>query len=199
MSYSRLTPGKRIQFHQRIGERLEQGYCDRTGEIAAELALHFEHGRDFHRAVAYLQQAAEQATQRFAYPECIRYLTRALGLLQTFTDTLERKHLELRCQIGLGVALMTTKGYADPEAKQAYDRARELCQQIGQTPQLVPVLRGLAAFYYVRAELATARDLGEQLLQVAQEENDQALLLEAHQALGGRLSSMGEFTSACSI
>ena len=57
-------------------------------------------------------------------------------------------------------------------------------------------MRGLAAFYYVRAELTIARDLGEQLLRVVQEENDQALLLEAHQELGGTLSSMGEFTSA---
>ena len=140
--YSRLTPGRRMQLHQRIGERLEQGYRDHTGEIAAELALHFEHGRDFHRAVAYLQQAAEQATQRFAYPECIRHLSKALELLNSLPDTSERKQLELKCQISLGVALMTTKGYADPEAKQAYDRARELCQQIGQTPQLAPVLAG---------------------------------------------------------
>jgi predicted ATPase/DNA-binding winged helix-turn-helix (wHTH) protein len=196
VTYGRLTPGKRVLLHQRVGERLTQAYVNHTGEIAAELARHFEHGRDFYRAVQYLQQAADHATQRFAYPECIRHVTKALGLLQTFPDTVERKQLELKCQIGLGVALMTTKGYADPEAKQAYDRARELCQQIGQTPQLLPVLWGLAAFYYVRAELTTARELGEQLLRVAQEEGDQALFLEAHQELGGTLLSLGEFTSA---
>jgi predicted ATPase len=194
VTYGRLTPGKRVLLHQRIGERLAQAYINHTGELAAELARHFEHGRDFYRAVQYLQQAADHATQRFAYPECIRQVTKALGLLQSFPDTAERKELELKCQISLGVALMTTKGYADPEAKQAYDRARELCQKIGQTPQLLPVLWGLAAFYYVRAELATARELGEQLLRIAQEEGDQALLLEAHQELGGTLFSLGEFT-----
>jgi predicted ATPase len=196
VTYGRLTPGKRVLLHQRIGERLVQGYVNHTGEIAAELARHFEHGRDFYRAVQYLQQAADQATQCFAYPECIRHVTKALGLLQAFPDTAERKQLELKNQISLGVALMTTKGYADPEAKQAYDRARELCQQVGQTPQLASVLWGLVAFYYVRGELITARELSEQLLQIAQEENDQALLLEAHEELGGTLSSMGEFTSA---
>ena len=60
--------------------------------------------------------------------------------------------------------LMATKGYAAPEVEKAYTRARELCQQVGETPQLFPVLWGLWVFYLVRAELQTARELGEQLL-----------------------------------
>lgn len=194
--YSRVTPSRRIQLHLRIGERLEQGYGNQTQEVAAELALHFERGKDLHRTVQYLHEAAEYATQRLAYQESINYLTKALELLRTFADTPERAQLELKCHISLGVALTATKGYAAQEVKQAYDHARELCQQIGQTSQIISVLRGLIAFYYVRADLATARDLAQQALEVAQAENNQALLLEAHQALGGGLSSMGEFASA---
>ena len=194
--YNRVTPGRRAQLHLRIGERLEQGYGDQTRDIAAELALHFEYGRDFQRAVHFLQQAADLATQRFAYPESVNHLTKALKLIKTFADTPERTRLELKSQISLGVALTATKGYAAPEVKQAYDRARELCQQIGQTAQIAPVLRGLAAFYYVRAELSTARELGEQLLLLAQTQSDESLLLEAHFTLGGSLFSLSEFTSA---
>ena len=58
----------------------------------------------------------------------------------------------------------------------AYTRARELCQQVGETPQLFPVLCGLCAFYLNRAELQTARELGEQLLRLAQSVQDPALL-----------------------
>ena len=75
---------------------------------------------------------------------------------------------------------MATKGFAAPEVEQAYTRARELCQQVGETPQLFPVLCGLVAFYVVRAEFQTARELGEQLLSLAQRVQDPALLLEAH-------------------
>ena len=39
-------------------------------------------------------------------------------------------------------------------------------------------------FYLVRAEHKTARELGEQLLSLAQSVQDPALLLEAHMALG---------------
>ena len=64
--------------------------------------------------------------------------------------------------------LMATKGFAAPEVEQAYTRARELCQQVGETPQLFPVLFGLWAFYLGRGELQTARELAEQLLSLAQ-------------------------------
>ena len=91
---------------------------------------------------------------------------------------------------------MAVKGYAAPEVEQAYSRARELCQQLGETRQLFTVLRGLWIVYIVRAELRTARELGEQLLQLAQDAQDPALLLEAHYTLGETLYYLGEFPSA---
>ena len=91
---------------------------------------------------------------------------------------------------------MATKGFAAPEVEQAYARARELCQQVGETPQLFPVLGGLFRFYLVRAELQTARELGEQCLSLAQSVQDPALLLEAHMALGPTLLFLGELASA---
>ncbi|MBM4256664.1 MAG: hypothetical protein FJ147_12305 [Deltaproteobacteria bacterium] len=196
MFYNWVTPGRRTQCHLRIAERLAQGYGEQTSDVAAELALHFERGGDLRRAVHCLQQAAEQASQRLARQEGVNHLTKALDLLRTFTDPTERTELELKCQISLGVALTAITGYAAPEVKQAYDRARELCQQIDKTPQLAPVLRGLAAFYYTRAELATARELAEQLLVSVQARDDESLLMEAHFSLGGTLSSQGEFISA---
>ena len=41
-------------------------------------------------------------------------------------------------------------------------------QQVGETPQLFPTLRGLWRFYQSRGALPTARELGEQLLRLAQ-------------------------------
>ncbi len=73
-----------------------------------------------------------------------------------------------------------------------YSRARELCRQVGETPQLFPVLVGLRLFYALRGELQTARELGEQLLRLAQSVQDAALLLEAHYALGVPLYWLGE-------
>jgi predicted ATPase len=91
---------------------------------------------------------------------------------------------------------MATKGYAAPEVLEIYGRARELCQEVGETPQLFQVLRGLWYFYLIRLALGTARELGEQLLSLAQHLGEPALLLEAHYTLGNTLNYLGEFASA---
>jgi hypothetical protein len=43
--------------------------------------------------------------------------------------------------------------------ERVYTRARELCQQVGETPQLFLVLQGLSAFYALRGKLKTLREL----------------------------------------
>ena len=119
-----------------------------------------------------------------------------MELLNTLPDTPERTQQEITLQIALGPALIATKGIAAPAVEHAYARARELCQQVGETPQLFPVLVGLFRFYLLRAELQTAHELGQQCLSLAQRVQDPALLLEAHMALGPPLLFLGEMASA---
>src|SRR5206468_1096011 len=157
----------------------------------AELAMHFERGRDYRRAVPYLQQVAQTAIQRCAYREALSHLTKGLDLLKTLPDTPERTQHELRLYISLGAPLMAAKGWAAPELGAAYARARTLCQQVEETPQLFPVLYGLWVFHYTRAELRTAQELGEQLLALAESGHDAALLMEAHHVLGNTWHRLG--------
>jgi predicted ATPase len=178
--YHRLTARRRQRLHQQIGEREEQGYGERAREIAAELALHFERGRGYRKAVQYLQQAGENAVRRFAYQEAVSLLTKGLELLKTLPDTPERAQQELTLQIALASAVQITKGYAAPELEKIYARERELCQQIGETSQVL----GLEGYYMLRAELKTARELGEQLLTQAQGAQSPARQAFAHQVLG---------------
>jgi predicted ATPase len=117
-------------------------------------------------------------------------------LLTALPDTPERAQQELAMQTTLGSALVATKGQASLEVERAYTRARALCQQVGETPQLFQVLRGLWFLYLIRLDLRMARELGEQLLTLAQQVGDPAFRLEAHYALGNTLSYPGEFTAA---
>ena len=55
---------------------------------------------------------------------------------------------------------------------------------------------GLWYFYFIRAEVHTARELGVQLLHVAQRVQAPALLLAAHRALGQTWAFLGEFSTA---
>src|SRR6266568_1759069 len=92
----------------------------------------------------------------------------------------------------VGASLSVTKGSAAPEVGETYTRARQLCQSLDDPRQLFPVLRGLWLYYLVCAELQTAHELSEQLLALAQQVQDSALLLAAHRALGMTLFYLGE-------
>src|SRR5262245_5238452 len=98
--------------------------------------------------------------------------------------------------IALGASLMATKGYTAPEVRETYTSAQQLCQHLDDPHQLFPVLRGLHMYYHVRAELQTAHTLGEQLLALAQQAQDSAMLVAAHRALGVTLYQLGAVASA---
>ncbi len=194
--YERVPAGRCVSFHRRIGERLEVAYGGRTTEIAAELAVHFERGRDYPRAVQYRWQAGENATKRHAHQEAIGHFTQGLEALTALPDTSERAQQELLFNITLGNSLIATKGWAAPEVEKTYVRARELCEQIGETPQLFPALAGLYRFYVVRGQYQTGHELAEQLLHIAQSVQDPTLLMAAYGTLGYVLFLRGELVSA---
>jgi predicted ATPase len=194
-AYQSLLKSTRQRYHNQIAQVLEEHFPE-TKETQPELlAHHYTEAGLTAQAIPYWQQAGQRAVQRSANVEAIAHLTKGLELLKTLPDTSERAQQELTLQITLGQPLIATKGYAAPEVGVVYSRARELCRQVGETSQLFPVLRGLWAFYNVRAEYKTARELGEQCLTLAQRVQDPALLIEAHYALGNTLFLLGEFAS----
>ena len=194
--YERVPVGRRVRWHQQIGRRLEAGYEPQARARAAELAEHFVRGRDPVRAIKYLHYAGEQAVQRSAHQEALQHLTQGLALLVTLPETSARMQQELDLQLALGPALIATKGYAAPEVEQTYARARVLCEQVGETPQLFPTLLGLLWFYQNRGELPRARELGEQLHRLVQCAAAPTSRLEAYAELGGTLFYVGEYAAA---
>ena len=195
-AYQSLLKSRRQQLHQQLAQVLVEQF-PRTGEIQPELiAHHYTEAGLIEQALPYWQQAGERATQRSAHVEAIAHIGRGLELLQTLPDTPNRAQHELLFQTTLGVALIATRGYAAPEVGTAYTRARELCQQLGETPQLVPVLGGLWQFYLMRAEYQTACELGELLLTLAQNMRDPAVFVMAHDALGQSFFCLGELDRA---
>jgi class 3 adenylate cyclase/tetratricopeptide (TPR) repeat protein len=195
-AYASLLKRTRQQYHQQIAQMLEAEFPE-TVEAEPELvAHHYTEAGLNEQAVGYWHQAGKRATQRSANVEAINHLTKGLEVLMTLPDTLERARKELDLQTTIGPVLMAVKGFGSPDTKRAYARARELCQQVGETPQLFPVLHGLWRFYMVRAELQTTRELAEQLFTLAQRVQDPALLLEAHRVLGLTMYWLGEMAPA---
>jgi predicted ATPase len=196
VAYQSLLHSIRQQYHQRIAQALEARFPEVCATQPELLARHYTEAGVSVQAIPYWQQAGQRAVERSAHLEAISHFTTGIELLKILPETPEHTQRSLTLHIALGAALQVTKGHAAPEVERAYTRARALCQQIGETPELVPVLFGLWRFYAVRPQLQTAREIGATLLRLAQGAHDPALAVIAHTALGATWFYLGVLPAA---
>jgi predicted ATPase len=194
--YEQVGTARRMQLHQRIGARLEAGYGTRAGEIAAQLAIHFERAGAVQRAVHYWRQAGDTAARRQAYQDAITAVTKGRALLVTLPESPQRTEDELTLQLTLGELLMAVKGPSAPEVGEVYVRAQWLCDQLGETPQRLRMLHSLFRVYQAQAQVPAAAALAQQLLELAQRQRDAGLLLEAQSAVGTIALFRGDLATA---
>ena len=194
VAYGQLVADSRRNLHSRAAQAMEALFSDRLDDHCSELAHHYARSDDLPKAVDFLQRAATQAMGRSAYVAAIDHVTSALALLRGLTDEAARDARELQLQSMLGSALMATRGFAVPEAAQAYERARELCRDSTDSADLVRVLAGLGLLYINRGELRSAREIGEQLLALAERSDEPKLVVSGHEILGLTLLRTGDLT-----
>jgi DNA-binding winged helix-turn-helix (wHTH) protein/predicted ATPase len=190
--YQRVPEGRRAELHRQIGALEEAAYGEKTSEIAAELAMHFERGHDAGKAGIYLQQAAENARQRSAFGEAKVHFQAALSLLEKEPPSRARTQREAVLRIGLGAALMATRGFGATGADEQYSRARMLCSEAGDTERLFPAIWGMWLFYWGRGPLSAAHELAQELFELAQRAGDGDLLLQARHAAWATAFPRGE-------
>jgi serine/threonine protein kinase/tetratricopeptide (TPR) repeat protein len=148
------------------------------------IARHYTAAEQPELAIRFWQQAGERALTASALVESVELLHAGLAVIETMTQSRDRQQLEFRLRCTLGVPLMLTKGYGAPQVEQTYARARELCEAVGDEPQLFGALWGLWQYYHVRGDYLEAEELGKRLFQLAQTTGNTGILLGAHQALG---------------
>ena len=196
VAYGSLLQERRRGLHVRIVEAIERLYPDRVSEHVELLAHHASRGELWIKAVDYLHQAGKKAAVRSATQETIAYFEQALEFIKHLPEDKQTIEKAINIRVDLGPALIATSGFSAPEVEENYTRARALCERLGETLQLFPVLWGLARVHDSRGELKKGRVLAEQLLDLAQRAQETSLLLEAHHELWANMSMLGELISA---
>ncbi|MFQ5859545.1 MAG: AAA family ATPase, partial [Anaerolineae bacterium] len=196
VAYNSLLVERRRTLHGKVLEAIEGLYGERLAEQVDRLAHHAFRGEVWAKAAGYLHQAGTKTVARSAYREALVHFEQALAALGHLPESRETIEQAIAIRIDLGPALIAARGYSAPEVEETYTQARELCRRLGETPQLFPVLWGLSRLFNFRGELQIARELGEQLLSLAQHVQDAALLLEAHHTLWAISFDLGELASA---
>jgi predicted ATPase/predicted heme/steroid binding protein len=190
--YDRLPATRRALSHARVGRRLEVAWVGRLDAIASQLAEHFERGNDLARAIPYHQRAAAKALRRSANEEAIGHLRRALDAIGHIENEVERTRVEVELRVGLGAAFMANQGFGAPEVLEAYSRAEELCERLGERADIFPALWGQWLFRWGRSEMDAAWRLCGTLLALAKKYDDTGLKLQAHHAAWATSFGRGE-------
>jgi len=195
-AYESLLRRTRQKYHERIARVLEHGLPDTAEGRPELLAHHFWHAGHANEAAVYWQQAAERAIARSAHIEALNHIGSGLDALQRLSPGRWRSELELELQTSRGTALRAIHGYAAPDVESVYERARALCEELGETPKLFPVIWGLLLSNFVRADVKSAHRLAGELAALAQQRQDDDLRLEAEGALGMTQLHLGDMAAA---
>ena len=195
-AYQSLLKATRQHYHQRVAQVLVERFPEEAETRPEFVAYHYTAAGSTALALDYWHRAGRRARARSAHVEAIAHFTKGLDLLQGLPASPARAAQELALRMPLAASLVATKGGGSSDVQRAYESARTLCLETGDTAQLVRVLYGLWGFHVNRAEHRTARALGEQLLALAERMSDPAALLAAHNALGTTLIFLGELALA---
>ncbi|SDH76780.1 Predicted ATPase [Bradyrhizobium sp. Rc2d] len=195
-AYATLVRPKRQRLHARIATTIEQHLPETVQTQPELLAHHYMEAGLAEPAIDYWLKAGQAEIARSATAEAITQLTKGLELISALPDDAARWRRELELQVALGVALMAARGWAAPEVGRANARARDLCERLGDTLRLFPVLYGEWVFHVVRAELEAGRSAGEDLLRRAQEQNDAAAETIGNRIVGTAELLRGELVAA---
>jgi predicted ATPase/class 3 adenylate cyclase len=195
-AYESLLKSTRQHYHQCIAQVLETQFPETAENQPELLAHHYTEAGLHEHAVPAWQRAGERAVARSAYAEAIGHFTTGLKVLQGLPETPARHRQELGLQTSLGLAQIAMEGYASPNVERTYRRAYILAEHVADRRQRFAVLYGLCRLNMVRPAYRTALELGDELLRLAEQQNDAAERMMAHYGLGVSCYSIGEFSRA---
>ena len=196
-AYGTLLRSKRQELHRRIVQVLDERFQEVAVAQPELLAHHSAEGGMVDQAVDYWLAAGERALRTSANIEAIKHLSQGLRLLtSSLPETPARNRKELRFQTMLGPAFTTTRGWAAPEAAQAYHRADELGRALGDSDERFKIVSGLWLFHTGRGEIHRALEFSDELFRLAEKRNDDDLRLQAHHSACGSLTFHGDFATS---
>ncbi len=175
--YERTNPSARSQLHRKVGTTLERERAPGAPVAAAELAMHFELGREPMAALRYYVEAAEAALARLSPRECMSLTEHALTLLAQTPEGSERDALEIALATLRGISATHVHGISSPEAKSAFQRAYALLADTPGHPMRTRLLHGFGFVLTLRADYAEALAVAERAEALSSATNDPVLVL----------------------
>jgi class 3 adenylate cyclase len=193
-AYASLLRERRRAIHLQLAETLEK---DPMANLEPQLlARHFAEAGQPAKAIDCYLQAAELATGRFALGEMVSCLREGLRQVQYLPDSPETKRRELALQVSLGRVLVDHQGGAGEQVRAAFERAREICLDLGETAQLILIHDGLTNYHFAHFELNQVLRYVEELREVGRKAGNPQAVLMAYRSGGFANLLLGRLADA---
>jgi class 3 adenylate cyclase/predicted ATPase len=194
--YHSLLKSKRQQIHADIAAVLEHDFPELVENQPEILAYHYQEAGDHQPAIRCWFKSGQRALAHSANIEAIASFRKALWLLNALPETSEHTKEEIDIQLALGIPLIAVRGYAAGETREAFARARTLCETLGNIPEYFQALYGLWGHSWMSGKNDEALSMADEFLSRSRASSDLALPMVAHRVMGSTLLTIGEFQSS---
>lgn len=188
-----MTRDRRQALHARIADVLETRFSQAVANQPEVLAWHLKEALCIEKAVARWLQAGRSAMLRSAMGEALGHLQQGIADIRTLEESPWRLQNELALTIAAGMAQIATQGYAVASTGATFSKARDLCERLGDPPQLLSVLHGLWTHTLLRGEFSSAQTQARQILSRGEARADPLWRLTGHRSSGVAHFPLGEF------
>jgi serine/threonine protein kinase/tetratricopeptide (TPR) repeat protein len=191
--YGDLVNKRRIMLHKQAGEKLVQHYGKRAPQIAAQLSIHFERGRDFERAVEYLTHSGDNAAKLFAFTEAESHYSQALNLVPKISDEKPTETLmKLYHKRGTVNHMMGRFPQAISDFKSMLEKARTL----DSLEQQSAALNAMTTSLFFSHNLEETEKRATEALEVAEKAGSESLRLGTMSLIALKHLCYGELATA---
>ncbi len=195
-AYESFLISSRREVHSRIASIIQNDYPEIVTEQPELLAFHYSLAGNTESAVRYWLLGGHRARSRSANIEAAGQYQKALELLVSLADTLDRRALELEIQLSLGLCFIAVRGYSSDDTRKAFERACSLSAELDDPQKELQAVFGLWGHCWMRAYHDRAIELAEKLLAKADQLRDLMALILGYRSLGSTLFTLGDFIRA---
>jgi class 3 adenylate cyclase/predicted ATPase len=194
--YDSLLRSKKQQIHADIASILEHDLSELVENQPELLAYHHQEAGEHQLAIRFWFKSGQRALANSANVEAIANFRKALRLLNALPEASGNTKQEVDIQLALGIPLIAVRGYTSAETREAFSRALNLCERLGNTPEYFQALFGLWGHSWMSGKNDEALNMANEFLSRSRASSDPALPMVAHRMMGSTLLTIGEFRSS---
>jgi DNA-binding SARP family transcriptional activator len=194
--YSQLDVVERAELHEQVASSIENHYSGILDEMFVPLAIHFELAVLPEKAISYYELSAARASRFSSYEDAIRHYEKALSLLASQPESMERNQREFDLLLKLSAPLMLARGFASEDMGINNDRMAALLKHIPMKVDMFPIFHAISAYYSMRGQHNKALDVLREGESLARRSEDELLLRIVNWGYGFTFLWLGKLEEA---